>query len=427
MQEPMTLDPGTVWMVVSAGLVLLMTPGLAIFYGGMVRAKSALNMMMMSFISMGLIGVAWVLWVHGMTSNADWFGLVGNPFSDVGLSTSMAEGDLISPAYAATFAIIAVALISGAVADRARFGTWCVFVPVWVTLVYAPLAAMVWGGGLLSADGAVGSRLGEAVDFAGGLVVHISAGVAALVLALMMGKRQGFGVDAGHRPHNVPFVMLGAALLWFGWFGFNGGLAEDAAQLGLIWITTLASASAGMLGWVLVEWLRRGRPTSIGTASGIVSGLVAITPACAFVSPVGAIVIGLLSGVASALAVNLKYRLGFDDSLDVVGVHLTAGILGTVLIGFFALPSQGHAGLFYGGDASLLLAQIVAVLVTVGYTTVVTGLIAWALRATLGLRVSAEEEERGVDLTLHAESAYDVGFGAVPVPSDPQAHRAAEG
>ncbi|MCK6094357.1 ammonium transporter [Micrococcus sp. EYE_162] len=422
MNDPTTLDAGTVWTVTSAGLVLLMTPGLALFYGGMTRAKSALNMMMMSFVSMGLIGVVWVLWGYGMTHEPGWLGLVGNPLSDLGLSDAMAEGNLIPAAYAATFAVIAVALISGAVADRARFATWCVFVPVWVSLVYAPLAYMVWGGGLLSEEGAIGSRLGEALDFAGGLVVHISAGVAALVLALFMGKRKGFGVDPAHRPHNVPFVMLGAAILWFGWFGFNGGAAQGEHQLGLVWITTLAAGSAGMLGWIVVEWLRRGRPTSIGTASGIVSGLVAITPACAYVSPVGAIVIGLVSGAASALAVNLKYRLGFDDSLDVVGVHLTAGILGTVLIGFFALPSEGPAGLFYGGDASLLLTQAVAVVVAVVFTAVVTAVIALALRATLGLRVSAEDEERGVDVTLHSETAYDVGFGAVPVPADALAH-----
>jgi Amt family ammonium transporter len=343
---------------------------------------------------------------------------VGNPAGDLGLTGTMAEGGLVAAAYGATFAIIAVALISGAVADRFKFVTWCVFVPVWTTVVYAPLAYMVWGGGLLSADGAIGARLGEALDFAGGLVVHISAGVAALVLALLLGKRHGFGVDPGHRPHNVPFTMLGAALLWFGWFGFNGGAAGSVDELGLIWVDTLAAGAAGMLGWVFVEWLRRGRPTSIGTASGIVSGLVAITPACAYVSPLGAVVIGLVSGAASALAVNLKYRLGFDDSLDVVGVHLTAGILGTVLIGFFALPDEGRAGLFYGGDAGLLVAQTVAVLVAVVFTAVVTTVIALVLRGTMGLRVSKEDEERGVDLTLHDESAYDVGFGGVPVPAE---------
>lgn len=418
MEESNVLDAGTVWMVTSAAMVLLMTPGLAIFYGGMTRAKSSLNMIMMSFVSMGLVGVVWVLWVHGMTGGDGWAGVVGNPAGDLGLTGTMAEGGLVAAAYGATFAIIAVALISGAVADRFKFVTWCVFVPVWTTVVYAPLAYMVWGGGLLSEDGAIGARLGEALDFAGGLVVHISAGVAALVLALMLGKRHGFGVDPGHRPHNVPFTMLGAALLWFGWFGFNGGAAGSVDELGLIWVDTLAAGAAGMLGWVFVEWLRRGRPTSIGTASGIVSGLVAITPACAYVSPLGAVVIGLVSGAASALAVNLKYRLGFDDSLDVVGVHLTSGILGTVLIGFFALPDEGRAGLFYGGDAGLLVAQTVAVLVAVVFTAVVTTVIALVLRGTMGLRVSKEDEERGVDLTLHDESAYDVGFGGVPVPAE---------
>ena len=241
------IDTGnTAFMLVSAAMVLLMTPGLAFFYGGLARGKSVLNMMMMSFVSMGLVGVVWILWVSGMTGGEGWLGLVGSPLADPGLTTAMEEGGLIAAGFGATFAIITVALISGAVADRARFLTWCVFVPVWVTLVYAPLAYMVWGGGLLAEEGAIGSRLGEALDFAGGLVVHISAGVAALVLALMMGKRKGFGVDPGHKPHNVPFTMLGAALLWFGWLGFNAGSAFAADGLaGLAWVnTTTATAAA---------------------------------------------------------------------------------------------------------------------------------------------------------------------------------------
>ena len=409
------LSAEAVWTMVCAGLVLLMTPGLAFFYGGMTRAKASLNMMMMSFISMGLIGVVWVLWGYSMTGGDGFAGIVGNPFADVGLYGAVNTEDLVGIGFGATFAIITVALISGAVADRAKFSTWCVFVPVWVTLVYCPMAFMVWGGGLLSADGAIGSVVGEAVDFAGGLVVHTAAGVAALVLALMMGKRVGFGVDPGHRPHNIPFVMLGATLLWFGWFGFNGGAATDVQTAGLIWVNTLAAPAAAMVGWMIVEVVRHGRPTSLGTASGIVAGLVAITPACAYVDPVGAVVIGAVAGAAAALAVNLKYKLGFDDSLDVVGVHLVAGIIGTVMIGLFGRPELvsevGMAGLFYGGGLRLLLAQVVAVLFTIVFTGAMTAIIAFVLKAAMGLRVSAEEEERGVDLALHAESAYDYGLG----------------
>ncbi|MCT2008447.1 ammonium transporter [Micrococcus lylae] len=422
------LSAEAVWTMVCAGLVLLMTPGLAFFYGGMTRAKASLNMMMMSFISMGLIGVVWVLWGYSMTGGDGFAGIVGNPFADFGLYGAVNTEDLVGIGFGATFAIITVALISGAVADRAKFSTWCVFVPVWVTLVYCPMAFMVWGGGLLSADGAIGSVVGEAVDFAGGLVVHTAAGVAALVLALMMGKRAGFGVDPGHRPHNIPFVMLGATLLWFGWFGFNGGAATDVQTAGLIWVNTLAAPAAAMVGWMIVEVVRHGRPTSLGTASGIVSGLVAITPACAYVDPVGAVVIGAVAGAAAALAVNLKYKLGFDDSLDVVGVHLVAGIIGTVMIGLFGRPElvseEGTAGLFYGGGLRLLLAQVVAVLFTIVFTGAMTAIIAFVLKAAMGLRVSAEEEERGVDLALHAESAYDYGLGTAYREDDAEAQAA---
>ncbi|MFC7402650.1 ammonium transporter [Citricoccus sp. GCM10030269] len=400
--------------MVCAGLVLLMTPGLAFFYGGMTRAKASLNMMMMSFVSIGLVAVVWVLWGYNMTGGDGVLQLFGNPFADFGLYGALGTEDLISIGFGATFAIITVALISGAIADRAKFSTWLIFVPVWVTLVYCPLAFMVWGGGLFSADGAIGSAIGEAVDFAGGLVVHISAGVAALVLALLLGKRKGFGTDPGHKPHNIPFVMLGATLLWFGWFGFNGGAAGDATEAGLIWVNTLAAPAAAMLGWVVTEAVRGHRPTSIGSASGIVAGLVAITPACAYVDPVGAVIIGLLAGIACALAVTLKYKLGFDDSLDVVGLHLVAGIIGTVMIGFLGRTlADGRSGLFYGGDGSLLLAQIVAVVVAVVFAAVMTFIIGSILKATIGWRVSAEEEELGIDQAQHAEVAYEFGGGGL--------------
>ena len=314
--------------------------------------------------------------------------------------------------YAATFAIITVALISGAIADRAKFGAWTVFVPVWVTLVYCPLAYMVWGGGLFGPEGAIGQALGPAIDFAGGTVVHINAGVAALILVLIIGNRKGFGKDPNHRPHNIPFVMLGAAILWFGWFGFNGGAATTAEQGGLIWVNTLAAPAAAMLGWLITERIRDGHPTSLGAASGVVAGLVAITPACANVSPIGALGLGLVAGAASALAVGLKFRWGFDDSLDVVGVHLVSGIIGTVALGFIALPVEGvGGGLFYGGGLTQLWAQLAAAGIAIAYSAVLTALIAYAIHKTMGFRVSQEQEVVGVDLSLHAETAYEFGVG----------------
>ncbi len=406
----MDLTAGHVWVMISAALVLLMTPGLAFFYGGMTRAKAALNMMMMSFIAVGLVGIVWVLWGYSMTGGEGIAQLFGNPFTSFGMSGLIGTEDLIGAGYGATFAIITVALISGAIADRARFGAWTVFVPIWVTLVYCPLAFMVWGGGLLSADGAVGGAVGEAVDFAGGTVVHISAGAAALVLALILGKRQGFGKDPAQRPHNIPLVMLGAALLWFGWFGFNGGAAGTAEEAGLIWVNTMVAPSAAMVGWLVTERIRDGRPTSLGAASGIVAGLVAITPACANVSPVGAICLGIVSGVVCALAVGVKYRLGFDDSLDVVAVHLVAGIVGTLSLGFIMLPIEGEGGgLFYGAGAGQLVAQIVAAGIAIAVSAIMTAIIGLAIHKTIGFRISPDNEVSGVDLSEHAETAYEFG------------------
>ena len=406
----MDLSAGHVWVMVSAALVLLMTPGVAFFYGGMTRAKAALNMMMMSFVSIGLVGVVWVLWGFSMTGGDGVGGLFGNPFTSFGLESLIGSEDLISAGYGATFAIITVALISGAIADRAKFSAWAVFVPVWVTLVYCPVAFMVWGGGLLGEEGAIGSVVGEAIDFAGGTVVHINAGVAALVLALIIGKRKGFGKDPSQRPHNIPFVMLGATLLWFGWFGFNGGAAGSAEEAGLIWINTMAAPAAAMVGWLLTERFRDGRPTSLGAASGIVAGLVAITPACASVSPLGAVGLGLVAGVLSALAVGLKYKLGYDDSLDVVGVHLVAGIAGTLALGFIALPVEGEGGgLFYGGGFAQLGAQVVAAVVAIIFSAVLTLIIGLAIHKTIGFRVSEDSEVNGVDLSEHAETAYEFG------------------
>ncbi len=427
----------TAWVLTSAALVLFMTPGLAFFYGGLSRQKSVLNMMMMSFGSMGVVSVIYVLWGYSMsfssghTGESDILGIFDNPFSLFGLTqlTETREVDGVSTyvlggfgtvpaivwvAFQLTFAVITVALISGAVAERMKFGTWLVFGGIWVTLVYFPLAHMVWGGGLLSgAEGGIAAMIfgvndeGSAnvapIDFAGGTVVHINAGMAALVLAILLGKRKGFGKTA-FRPHNIPFVMLGAAILWFGWFGFNVG-SEGAADMlaGLVWVNTTAATAAAMLGWLLVERFRDGHATSVGAASGIVAGLVAITPACGSLSPIGSLILGAVAGVLSALAISLKYKFGYDDSLDVVGVHLVAGLWGTVGIGLLATET----GLFYGGGFQQLVVQIIIAVVALVFTAVMTAIIAFIVKP-LGWRVSEEDEDTGIDETEHAETAYEL-------------------
>ncbi|WP_435203444.1 ammonium transporter [Janibacter sp. GS2] len=411
------LDTGlTAWMLVSASLVLLMTPGLALFYGGMVRTKSVLNMMMMSYGAMAVVGVVYVLWGWSMSYSTDSIGgIVGNPFTHFGLADTITDGAgqyvldgglpvVVDVGFQVTFAIITVALISGAIADRARFGTWLVFTAFWVTLAYFPMAHMVWGGGLLSGDGPFAS-IAEPIDFAGGTVVHINAGVAALVLSLVIGKRAGFGTVA-LRPHNLPLVMLGAGLLWFGWFGFNAGSAYGADGVaGLAWLNTTTAAAAAILGWLVVERLRDGHATSLGAASGIVAGLVAITPAAGALSPVGSIALGGVAGVLCAYAVGLKYALGYDDSLDVVGVHLVAGLWGTVGVGFLATET----GLFYGGGFSQLAVQVIIALLAVAISAVITTVIALGLKYTMGWRISPDDEALGIDAAVHAESGYDVG------------------
>lgn len=415
--------------MISAAMVLLMTPGLGLFYGGMTRAKAALNMIMMSFISAGIVGVVWVLWGYSMTTGDGVLGIFGNPFTNFGLQSLMGSPDLIKAGYSATFAIITVALISGAIADRAKFGAWALFVPLWITVVYCPLAYMVWGGGLMSAGGAVTAVFGQVIDFAGGAVVEISSGTAALVLALIVGQRHGFAKDPNHRPHNVPFIMLGAAILWFGWFGFNGGAATTAEQAGLIWVNTLVTPAAAMLSWLVTEKIRHGHPTSLGAASGVVAGLVAITPSCANISPVAAIGLGFVAGAACAVFVDLKYRFGLDDSLDVVGVHLGAGLIGTLALGFIALPVDGQGGgLFYGGGAQQLIAQTAAVVITLLLSGAGTFVIGRAINKTIGFRVSLEAETAGVDLAEHAESAYAFGeIGAGFNPLHPASHSPAAG
>ncbi|PWD50099.1 ammonium transporter [Serinibacter arcticus] len=412
----MELDSGlTAWMLTSASLVLLMTPGLALFYGGMSRSKSVLNMMMMSFGAMAVVGVIYVLWGWSMSYGSSVGGFFGNPFEQFGLSgggvfaedgSAVIDSGLpiiVDVGFQATFAIITVALISGAIADRVKFSAWLIFTGIWVTLSYFPLAHMVWGGGLLSDEGPFAS-IASPIDFAGGTVVHINAGVAALVLVLIIGKRKGFGKEP-MRPHNLTLVMLGAGLLWFGWFGFNGGSAYGAdGAAGLAWVNTTTATAAAIGGWLIVEKFRDGHATSLGAASGVVAGLVAITPAAGDVSPVGSIAVGAIAGVLSAFAVGLKYKLGYDDSLDVVGVHLVSGLWGTVALGFFATADRG---LFYGGGVDQLIVQVLIALVAIVYAGVVTLVIGLLIKVTIGWRVSEEVEVAGIDLAEHGESAYD--------------------
>ncbi|ANE04324.1 ammonium transporter [Corynebacterium crudilactis] len=417
------------WMLMSASLVLLMTPALALFYGGMSRQKSVLNMMMMSFGALGVVTVVYLLWGWSMSYGTQSFaGIFANPFEFFGLKDSIVDADgnyiegaagypnIIDIGFQLTFAVISTALISGALAERVKFSTWLVFSGVWVTVVYFPLAHMVWGGGLLShaengfASWIFGSTNGEAtiapIDFAGGTVVHISAGTAALVLALIVGKRKTFG-KAVARPHNLPMVMLGAALLWFGWFGFNGGSAFAADGLaGLAWVNTTAATAAAMLGWLATEKFRDGHATSLGAASGVVAGLVAITPAAGALTPVTSLILGTIGGVLACLGVGLKYRFGFDDSLDVVGVHLVAGLWGTVGVGLLATD----IGWFSGGGMDglkLFIIQIVIAVVAVMFAGALTTLIAVILKATMGWRVDDDVEQQGIDTLEHAETAYD--------------------
>ena len=420
------MDGYHAWMLIAASLVLLMTtPGLALFYGGMSRSKSVLNMMMMSFSALGMIGIVYVLWGWSMSYGGDDVaGLFANPFTTFGLN-GVDPADYIFVAFQLTFAVITAALISGAIADRVKFSAWLVFLPIWVTLSYFPLAHMVWGGGFLSnsAEGLAalifGSTDGIAnvapVDYAGGTVVHINAGVAGLVLALIIGRRLGFG-KTPMKPHNLPLTMIGAGLLWFGWFGFNVGsivfASEDptemynqfVAETGLVWLNTTVATCGAMMGWLLLEKIRDKKATSLGAASGVVAGLVAITPAAGALSPVGSIVLGLVAGAVCALAVGLKHRFNFDDSLDVVGVHLVGGLIGTVGIGFLATSG----GLLYGDGGKLLVIQVVVALFAMFWSAVATAIIGYAIKYTMGWRLSEEDEINGIDFADHGESAYDL-------------------
>ena len=398
------MDTGELaWAVTATALVLLMTPGLAFFYGGLVKAKSVVSMMMMSFGSMALIGVLWVLYGFNMSAVDTTWAFAGNPFADFGL-VGIAESneDLIGAAFGATFAIITTALISGAIADRVKFGAWLVFAGLWSTLVYFPVAAWVWGGGWIYNLGDV-MGLPAVIDYAGGTAVHINAGAAALALAFVLGRRVVFEKGA-HKPHNVPLVMLGAALLWFGWFGFNAGaeFLNDMALVGLITLNTLAATAAAILGWLFIEKIKDGKPTSVGAASGAVSGLVAITPACANLTPTFAVILGIVAGVLSALAVDLKYKLGYDDSLDVVGIHLVAGMVGTLYLGLFATGT----GLFTGGDGGQLIVQAIAGFGVLIFSFVVALILGFAIEKTMGFRVTNEDEVAGIDTIVHGEEGY---------------------
>ena len=396
------MDTGELsWAITATALVLLMTPGLAFFYGGLVKAKSVVSMMMMSFGSLALIGVLWVLYGFNMSSVTNVGDFSGNPFSDFGLASADNE-TLVGAAFGATFAIITVALISGAIADRAKFGSWMLFAGLFATLVYFPVAAWVWGGGwILNLGDALG--LPAVIDYAGGTAVHINAGAAALALALVLGRRVVFQKGA-HKPHNVPLVLLGAALLWFGWFGFNAG-AEFAGGLegvGLIVVNTLGATAAAILGWLAIEKVKDGKPTSVGAASGAVAGLVAITPACANLAPGWALMLGLVAGILCALAVELKYKFKFDDSLDVVGIHLVGGLTGTLYLGFFATET----GLLTGGGLGQLTVQLIAALSVLVYSFIVAFVLGFAIEKTIGFRVKNEDELAGLDTILHGEEGY---------------------
>jgi ammonium transporter, Amt family len=421
----------TAWMLASSALVLLMTPGLAFFYGGMVRSRSVLNMIMMSVSAMGVVTVLWSLYGYSLAFGNDvanffgdptqYWGLKGliggtylqldpaNPAVSIPLAGTIPQTVFV--AFQLMFAIITVALISGAVADRLKFGGWLLFVALWVTIVYFPVAHWVF-----AFDGVTGEHGGwianklKAIDFAGGTAVHINSGTAGLVLALILGKRLGWP-SSPMRPHNLPFVMLGAGLLWFGWYGFNAGSAVGSNGIaGATFITTTIATGTAMLGWLITERIRDGKATSLGAASGIVAGLVAITPSCSSVNVVGALVVGLAAGVLCALAVGLKYKLGYDDSLDVVGVHLVGGLVGTLLVGLVAAPEAPAAvkGLFYGGGFDQLWRQAVGAGAVLLYSAIGTAIVALIVKYTIGLRLSEEDESSGIDEAEHAETGYDL-------------------
>jgi Amt family ammonium transporter len=404
------VDTGdTAWILISSALVMLMTPGLALFYGGMVRSKNVLGTIMQSFIALCVITIQWVLYGYSLAfgpdighiiGSLDWVGLRGvglDPFPDYS-ATVPHQAFMI---FQMMFAVITPALITGAFAERFKFKTYLLFLILWATFVYDPLAHWVWGtGGWIKNLGAL--------DFAGGLVVHISSGMAALAATLVVGKRKGYG-DEPMPPHNLTMTLLGAALLWFGWFGFNGGSAVASGSLATsAFVVTHISTAAAALSWMILEWAYRGNPTVLGAASGAVAGLVAITPASGFVGPVSAIIIGLVGGAVCYLAINLKSKFGYDDSLDVVGVHGVGGTWGALATGLFAckaINSAGNDGLFFG-NFSLIGIQALSVVSAWIYSFVMTLIILKVLDWTMGLRVSEEHEINGLDISQHGEAGY---------------------
>jgi ammonium transporter, Amt family len=394
------VSDGTIaWLLTSSALVLFMTPGLALFYGGMVRSKNVLNMLMKNFFTISIVTVVWTVIGYSLAFGTDIGGLIGG-LDFVGLAG--VEGDaLLFMVFQMMFAIITPALISGAVAERMKFSAWVLFTTLWALIVY-PIVAH-WG---FAADGwlfAWGVR-----DFAGGLVVHINAGVAALALVFVLGPRRGFGAEA-MRPHSLPLTLLGTGILWFGWFGFNAGSALAADGIAInAFVTTQIAASVAALGWVVAEWMKTGKPTTLGAASGAVAGLVAITPGAGFVSPMSAMAIGLVAGFVCFAAVSLKFRFGYDDSLDVVGVHLAGGIVGSVLVGVFAQTSVNEFvpdGLLFGGGA-FFIKQVVAVLAVMAFTFIASYILARIVKAIVGLRVDENQETDGLDISLHEERGY---------------------
>ncbi|MFF4187361.1 ammonium transporter [Streptomyces sp. NPDC001691] len=431
---PQLSSANTGFMLICSALVMIMTPGLAFFYGGMVRVKSTLNMLMMSFISLGIVTILWVLYGFSLAfgeSNGfigwskDYFGLSG--IGLVQLWPGYSIPIYVFAVFQLMFAVITPALISGALADRVKFTAWSLFTALWVTVVYFPVAHWVW-----ASDGWLFKK--GVIDFAGGTAVHINAGAAALGVILVIGKRVGFKKDP-MRPHSLPLVMLGAGLLWFGWFGFNAGswLGNDDGVGAVMFVNTQVATAAAMLAWLLYEKLRHGSFTTLGAASGAVAGLVAITPSGGCVSPLGAIAVGAIAGVLCAMAVGLKYRFGFDDSLDVVGVHMVGGITGSLLVGLFATGGvQSTAkGLFYGGGLDQLGKQAIGVGAVLGYSLVVSAVLALLLDKTIGMRVPEDDEISGIDQVEHAETAYDfsgAGGGtasrtSVPVPAEAAANK----
>jgi Amt family ammonium transporter len=406
------MDAGdAAWVLISAALVLFMTPGLALFYGGMDRQRNVLNMLMMNFWCLLAVPVVWAIGGFSLAQvpfENDWIG----GFDAVFLRGLGLEADggaaLLTALFLGMFAVITPALISGAVADRMKFSAWAIFVPVWLMLVFVPVFKWVYGGWL-------GQR--GSLDFAGGTAIHVNAGIAALAAVLVLGKRRGWPAE-GHPPHSMPLVMLGTGILWFGWFGFNAGsaLAANGTAIQAFSNTFLAAAAAG-LAWAIVERIRDGHITNLGAASGIVAGLVAITPGAGFVAGMAPIWIGLAAGVICAYAVGLKTKAGYDDALDVVGVHFVGGLVGSLAVGLFSEPdffgTEVMAGVFHGGGWDLFVEQVIANGATIVYSFVVTGLIMLALKATIGVRVSEETEATGLDLAEHAETAYSTGTASL--------------